>query len=272
MSDANILRDVVNTGLERWGGTLAPGERAAAGPAIDRGVSRVSLPGVLALLALGQRGDPTATGPQQGLDDATIRRLLGHVGGLAGSPVTPGEAAEALALLGSGDFFEDVSAGLGAVLRLAHRAPRSLVRDVIRLPQLPSALVTAVRADRGDLDGGAIQGVLARLGGATAGPQEGPLDHTLRALLGLATLRTAVETLRDLLAPDNRTLRLAIMVYLRSLGYGSFGEPDLDALVRALDPDHPDLGPLVDAGLAHLHRRAGSARGAMELLASMGIR
>jgi hypothetical protein len=273
MADRNRLVEVVDRRLARWASALPDGERAAVDAALARGVSRVSLPGLLALLALGRAEAAPVTGPRESLVALTTGQVLGQVGRLGGLPVKPEEAADALALLRSGEFFEDVSVGLAAALRFTRGLPASVIRDVTRLPELPGEIVSAVRADVGDVEEGAIRRLLQRLAGTPSPPAaDAPLEHTMRALLAIGTLRSCVETLRGLLDPENRTFRLAIIVYLRSLGLGDFGEAELDTLRLALDPDMPDLEPLVDAGLARLHARAGAARGVLDALAAMGIR
>jgi hypothetical protein len=74
-----------------------------------------------------------------------------------------------------------------------------------------------------------------------------------------------VETIRALIGPENQTLRLAVLVYARTQGV-DLDEKDLDALFRALDPTHPDLGVFLDRGLERVTSVYGDASRAVAVL------
>lgn len=267
----DALRQLFGEVFRRWSERL-PREDAAAARGDEGDVSRVSIPGILALLALG-RGDGPANEerPPQPRDDATMRRILTDVAAQPGTPIKPEEAQEALGLLRSREFFGDLSSGLAAVVSLTRTAPGALLRDVLRLDRLPRALIDAIRGDLAEASEADIRSILTELRRGHVAPGHAPLDHTLRALMEVATLRTTVQTLRELIAPDNRTLRLAITVYVRAHGDPDFREEDLETVYRALDPDGPDLGPLIEAGLRRLHGQLGSAGAVKNALSTMGI-
>ena len=65
--------------------------------------------------------------------------------------------------------------------------------------------------------------------------------------------------------PDNRSLRLAIIIDARTHGI-DIDEQDLDALHDAIDPANPDLAPLLDRGLERLTAQYQGAGQALEIL------
>jgi hypothetical protein len=173
--------------------------------------------------------------------------------------------------LRSGEFVGDVSSGIAAIVRLTRSVPRGLLQDVLRLDRLPDSLVDAARADFAEANEANLRTIFTDLISGRVRPGNAPLDHTLQAAMRLSTLRTTVETLRELIAPDNRTLRLAIVAYVRANGDTDFSQEDLDAVYRSLDPDHADLGPVIEAGLGRLGTQLGSAGAVKDALSRLGI-
>ncbi|MCI0546082.1 MAG: hypothetical protein L0027_02225 [Candidatus Rokubacteria bacterium] len=212
---------------------------------------RFELAGLLTLLSLGA-GDGQGQ-PLEGQDPSELKAILIKTAlDRAHSPVTIDEAREIRQLLRSGAVTSDVASSLQMVLRLIPELPRGLVADVLALPDLPSDLVDAIRSDVKDTSAtrpGGLKSLLTRL-------RDGQVDRirlqgTLRVLLNRAATKSVVETLRSLIAPENRTLRLAILIYARMHGV-DLKESDLDALFRALDTENPDLGVLLAQGFDRL--------------------
>jgi hypothetical protein len=207
------------------------------------------------------------------IDSDLVRSVLTRVESERGLPVKPGEAERVLELLRNGELEGDLEAGVRAVLTLLGGLPRDLVSDVLSLPQLPGALVDAVTTELGSFRPG---GALALLGDLRDGQLDKPpkiFPQTTRLLLREATARGVAETLRALLAEDNETFRLALIVYARSQGF-ELTDEDLDALRAAIDPDRPDLGALVARGLTAIQNHAGGpneARNIIERLSPAGL-
>jgi hypothetical protein len=223
----------------------------------------VSLPGLLEIMALGQRTKTSPALPAQALNRENIQAMLTSLGTRQGVPITAAEAQDVVTLLTTGELFEDLGTGLAAAVRLGPQAPAALVEDVLALPELPQDLVAAIRRDFHDDPSRSPREVLVAL-------RDGRLDrkvmsNTLPVLLGLAAPQAVVDTLRTLIAPENRTLRLAVVVYARLHGVDIDVE-DLDAVYRAIDPTNPDLSSLFAQGLTRIRDKYGRAEDALALL------
>ncbi len=227
------------------------------------GTPDVTLPGLLEILALGQRTKTSAALPAQALNRENIQAMLTSIGQRQGVPITAAEAREVVTLLTTGELFEDLGTGLAAAVRLGPQAPAALVKDVLALPELPPHLVAAIRRDLHDDPTRSPREVLV---GLRDGRLEGKvLSNTLPVLLGLAAPEAVVNTVRTLIAPENRTLRLAVVVYARLHGV-DIDDEDLDTVYRAIDPTNPDLSPLFAQGLTRVRDKYGRAEDALALL------
>jgi hypothetical protein len=83
------------------------------------------------------------------------------------------------------------------------------------------------------------------------------LTHTLRVLYATASIAAISEMIRTLLAKDNETFRLAVVVYARSAGI-PIQDADLDVLREsAFNTDEPDLGPILDRAIERLEENLG---------------
>jgi hypothetical protein len=268
MSGLQRLLDLVDRKTDELAARLTS---ASGAPAVTMRGRELTLPGLVTLLALGQRTRPAAALPVSGLASDVIDRLLDEAAKRAGLPVSADEAREVVRLLTSGEFLEDLSSGLVAVLGLVPRAPAALVGDVLSLPSLPEALADAVRADLRDDPSRPVRDVLIDLRDGRLDTRRVILRHTLRVLLGQAAPGALAGVLRTLLGPGNATFRLAVIVYARSQGI-DIDEKDLDALLAALDPASPDLGVLLDRGLERFRQEYGKAAHAVSILERLSSR
>jgi hypothetical protein len=202
--------------------------------------------------------------PEHGLNDEDLlRKLLPEavsvLAGESGVPITPDEARRVARLLMTGEFFRDAGAATAAVLCVVPGLPIALVDDARSSRWRSLALLWAVLRDLGGAPGQA-RAVLAGLLGGTLDPPPAVLGHTLRALYGFATLRSALRTISELIHPSNETVRLAIVLYARANGI-QIEPADLDALrASVLDPRDPNLGPMLVAAWARLEQREGVER------------
>jgi hypothetical protein len=259
MSGLTDLLARVNSGTdgflrERLAGAAAAGEFADDG--------RFSLGGLVALLSLGARERPREAPEQSdlaGLDVGMLQSVLDRVG----SPVRPDQAAEILQLLKSGAVGRDVASALRVTVRFARRLPPELVLDLLELPALPGDVVDAISADLSGTGDRQPTAVLQELSDGQI--DRALLPRTLGVLLNRAATRNIAETVRALIGPENRTVRLAILVYARMQGI-DLDEKDLDALYRAIDPARPDLTPLLNRGLDRLVSQSSSAAHALIVL------
>jgi hypothetical protein len=205
---------------------------------------RVTLHGLIALLAVGARDRPREPLVAEAINPAVIARVLEEVGRRRGVPIRVDEARAVVELLTTGELVVDVVTGLRTVLALVPRLPVAVARDVLILPELPREVVEAIRADLKDDAPRTLRDVIVDLYDGKLDGRRRILTNTLRVLLA----ETIVETIRALIGPENQTVRLAVIVYARTQGI-DLDEADFDALHRALDPAHPDLGVFLDRGL-----------------------
>jgi hypothetical protein len=223
---------------------------------------RFNLGGLVALLSLGARERPrTAPAPADlsTLDAALVRRVLDQLH----APVTPEEAQQILDLLRTGAIASDVASALHVTLRFARRLPPELVIDLLQLPALPGDLIEAISEDVRAAVPRQPRQVLVEL-------RDGRIDHavlphTLGVVLNRAAPRSVAATLRALIGPENRTVRLAILIYARAQGI-DLDEDDLDALYQAIDPANVDLSPLLKRGLDRLLAESRGRGNAVALL------
>lgn len=183
--------------------------------------------------------------------------------------LTPAETRAAAELLASGEFFEDVATSTAALLRAVPRVPLALVRDVVGFPHRSFRLAFALAAD--------LAGTPFQAHAVLADLLDGSLDHapavlrrTLRVLYGFASLANVLETVRTLLAPENRSLRLAVLVYARANGI-PLEESDLDRARDLFAGDTPGLGPALVAGVERL-RKQEEEDGALRILRRLSRR
>lgn len=194
------------------------------------------------------------------LTDDQRRQLLGVVVRVAanelGVPFARDEEAfAAVRLLVTGEFFRDTIDSVEAVLLTVPELLVAIPGDVVRLPWTVVRLGRAVVND--------IPGVprtifsVARtlvdriIPGREDDDRPDPqlLTNTLRVFYQNGTFRSVAELFNELLAPDNESLRLALVIYARANGIRIRSE-DID-LVRThlLNPNNPNLGPLLTAGV-----------------------
>jgi hypothetical protein len=158
-------------------------------------------------------------------------------------PLTPGQARDVLSLLETPDrVVLDLADGVSAIAEALHRLPGAVAHDVLNAPAQLAGLVEALVAD-----GHAII--------ATGREAPSGLFHnTLRALHRSAMFSTRAELLRRLTRPENKTVRLAVVVAARGQGI-PLQTSDLDVVRRGLlDPDTADLAPVLAQALNRLVR------------------
>jgi hypothetical protein len=91
------------------------------------------------------------------------------------------------------------------------------------------------------------------------------LQETLREFQELPPAGRTAAMLRGVLARENRTVRLALILYARSHGVSDIDDDAIDKVVLALDPTHPDLRPLLLDAADRLKTGYGPSQASMEV-------
>lgn len=164
-------------------------------------------------------------------------------------PVTPDQAESALKLLATGEFFGDLASTLAAVAFAVRELPIDLTHDVPHLPIEIARLALALGADLVATPAAIPMVMHDLLSDGKLDHPPGVLTHTMRCLLGFATLGTTSRMVATLLAPENQSVRLAIVIFARTHGI-PLEETDLDTLRDSVfASDAPDLGPVLVSAL-----------------------
>jgi hypothetical protein len=167
-----------------------------------------------------------------------------------------GEQVERVAdLLATGEFYGDIASTTAATLATAHELPLAIAEDIRWSPRAISLLLALSR----DLHGtpASAWAVFARLRDGKLERPPALLTNTLGILYATASIAAISEMIRTLLAKDNETFRLAIVIYARSAGI-PIEEADLDVLREsAFNTDDPDLGPILDRAIVRLEESLG---------------
>jgi hypothetical protein len=246
-------------------------------------------PGKLGAELLGAAAQDVAfeASPDEGLEPGAVRRFLQNVLhqhiSLSDIPVRESEGEElkqerfiqgvsALArrsgmvvqraqleriseLLASGEFFTDIGSTTAITLSIARTLPLAIAQDIHWSPR-GIRLFLALRKDLRGTPASAWK-VFAQLQGGQLDEPPAVLTHTLRLLFEFASLAASVEMIRALIAKDNETFRLAVILYARSAGI-PIEEADLDVLREsAFDADAPNLGPALVRAIERLEGHLG---------------
>lgn len=251
---------------------------------LSKALNGLSLPGLTTLFGVGGLQhvpgelDPDKVraafsglfaGNSGALDDNQLAQMLEMAGGKVGGRISKEEASEAWRLLQSGEFRGDLVDSTRAVLKTVVTMPVAAAN-----PGLIGAVGQVVAGLFGRLNHiiPALPGVLERLvneGDAAAISEE--LNGLLRPLFSTAPVQNAAGLIRELLHKDNRSVRLAILIYARMNGV-ELTEDDLDVVRdNVLGNQQLDLGPV----LAEAWRRYSAGHGdfgALSLLQRLGGR
>lgn len=180
-------------------------------------------------------------------------------------PIDPEQAQQALRLLRSGAFFADIHYSLSTVYHVVPRLPleilKSLPRDILDSRDIIEALANdfPTRKERMKLARILIDEIRSPGTNSATSDADKPkiLNNTLSFVYRKAAPREIATAVNTLLAPENESLRLAIIVYARANGI-QISEEDLDVLRDSLlNTEDPDLTPLVAHGVVRLKNQLG---------------
>jgi hypothetical protein len=167
-----------------------------------------------------------------------------------------GEQVERVAdLLATGEFYCDIASTTAAILATAHELPLAIAEDIRWSPRAIRLLLALSRDLRGTP--ASAWAVFAQLRGGKLERPPALLTRTLRTLYATASIAAISEMIRTLLAKDNETFRLAVVLYARSAGI-PIEDADLDVLRESVfNTDDPDLGPTLDRAIERLEENLG---------------
>ena len=158
-------------------------------------------------------------------------------------------------LLSTGEFFRDISSSTAATLSTVRGLPLALAEDIHWSPRA-IRLLFALRRDLRGTPASAWM-VFAQLRDGELDDPPAVLSNTLKVLYETASIAAISEMIRTLLAKDNESFRLAIVLYARSAGI-PIEEADLDRLRESVfDTDEPDLGPALVRAVERLEENLG---------------
>jgi hypothetical protein len=236
--------------------------------AADPGVASMSPADVAAALGalFTERGRGSVDGDRlAAVARAAARRLVG-------SQLSESEAREIVALVRNRDFFGDLVRSTGAIALAVPALARTLPATLTDAPGFLRRLLESIFGDLASLVQGQLQGLARDLADGTIDDPPRVLDRTLGTLYGEASIARTVAAVRSLVARDNRSVRIAILLYARLNGV-PIEERHLDRLHdEVLNPDAPNLGPALQDAVDLLVRRRGGPSGMQDLLARLAPR
>ncbi|MBI3799299.1 MAG: hypothetical protein HY268_20330 [Deltaproteobacteria bacterium] len=170
-----------------------------------------------------------------------------------GLSVDEEEALTAVRLLSTGEFLNDAANSIATTLKTVPEVILNVPGDVISLPWRLFGLA------KGIVDGliqlpGELPEDLRKLAALQAPNSPALLTNTLDWLYTNGTFRSAAHLVWELTAPDNESLRLALILFARSRGV-PVTEKELDAVRKLFDTDNPTLQPVLEAGITFLKER-----------------
>lgn len=215
------------------------------------GLDAATAEGVLTSLFV-NRADPSSTGVSEPDLQLVVQKALEREGVL----VSEAEAREVVQLLSTGQFFHDLIGTAGAIFSTIPALPGALLEDIGGIPRLPGLVGVGVLRDFFELLT-AIPRVAADLRDGKIDEPPAVMTHLLALLYGLGSIERVRDLLARILAPENRSVRLAVLLYARSNGF-ALTDDHLDLVHdRLLASDAPDLGPVLAASLEFLESRYG---------------
>jgi len=193
-----------------------------------------------------------------GIDDAVLTEILrlaaNEAAGQLGVPIEVDEARAALRLLLTGEFFRDAVDFSTVVLRTIPRLPGDILSDIPSLPRDILGLLQGIVTDVRDFPH-AMVSLIEGIFTDSANPNVPLLRETIARLYEVATLREIASLLRALIAPENETARLALVLYARANGV-PITQQHLDVLRDSiLNVDNPNFAPILVTGVDFLRDR-----------------
>jgi hypothetical protein len=188
----------------------------------------------------------------QDLMRAAVARLATQTIGFS---VDSREIQEVVDILETGKFFGDFSSILWAIFHTIPGFPADIVADLEdkELSNLPASILGAVLSD--------TTGFPAEINKSLKGNDNAQvLSNTLGALKKVAVTKRLFILLRSVLSKDNRSARIALILYARANAV-AVSESNIDNVYSALDPDNPSIGFRLREALEIVVREYGADAG-----------
>lgn len=180
--------------------------------------------------------------------------VANRAAGQLGIPIEIEDARAALNLLLSGEFFRDAVDFSTVVLRTVPRLPLVAVGGIPRLPATLFGLLRGIVSDTLRFPDDMRTFIDGMVSGAND-PDVPFLRNTLVRLYDVGTVREVAGLLRALIAPENETARLALVLYAQANGI-PITQQHLDVLRDSiLNAEDPQLAPILEAGIGFLRER-----------------
>lgn len=196
---------------------------------------------------------PIATPSREELRDLVVQKALGE----QGIPLKFEQAQEIVDILQTGKFFGDLETVGRAVAQEVPRLPLNLIEDASRIDELLGALPAALWHDAGQAPGKLLK-LLGGLWRRFAKGDSGAMPRLESSLLASMFATHSVTSIRvlvtELLDRDNRTVRLAIILYASANGWNLTDE-DIDAVYRLFEQDNPDLAAPIERAALFMAER-----------------
>jgi hypothetical protein len=194
--------------------------------------------------------------------EAAIERLAKQAGISANSK----QIRESIEILKTGKFFGDASSILAAVFYAIPGFPTDILADLRdkELAGLPVGVLGGVLRDVTGFPSEMKEALKSIFTGGNADDKAQVLSYTLGAFKRLAITKRIFTLLRSMLSKDNRSARLALILYARANGV-KISEDNIDSVYTALDPDDPTVGLRLGQALEFLAQEYG-ADAAMKIL------
>ncbi len=173
----------------------------------------------------------------------------------SGLTISLDQTARVADLLANGEFFRDIGSATATTLVTVHGLPLAVAEDIRWSPRAIRLLLAVMR----DLRGTPVSAwkVFTGLRGGHLDDPPTVLTRTLKVLYATASIAAISEMIRTLLAKDNETFRLAVILYARSAGV-PIEDADLDVLRDSVfNTDDPDLGPTLVRAIERLEANLG---------------
>ena len=210
-------------------------------------------------------GAPGLGAPE--LKNKVFERAVASLARRSGIAITPDQAKQVASLVASGEFFRDIASATAVALFALRGIPLALAADLKWSPRAIFVLLALMRDLRGTPF--SVRTLFFDLLDGEIDEPPAVLSHTLRALYATASVAAISEMIRTLIAKDNQTIRLAIVLYARSAGI-PIEDADLDVLRESVfNTGNPDLGPALVRAIERLEGHFGRdiLKGVLEHLA-----
>lgn len=164
------------------------------------------------------------------------------------SPLTPDEARDTAELIKSGEIFADIFYTFNTLFSLVVKPERftnldDSIKDHIGAAiHLPGSLIADLKPSSVTAR---VSSQIKRVKNGQQPEDPAILNNTLKSVFSAPEVGNSVEVINALLAPENESIRIAVLIYARLNGI-NLDQQDIDEVRNTvLDKDNPKLGALL---------------------------